>query len=145
MLKKLNKRQWAFIGLALLVFASTKLILIKWYLDHREEARPAVLDVKCDPGKASCALPGGGAVSFVTPPARDKAFVIRLSGVGDTAPQASFAMRDMDMGFNRYTFVRDAQGWNATVTLPACVSGGRDWLMTLTANGREYRLPLTAE
>ncbi|GGY27148.1 hypothetical protein [Paludibacterium paludis] len=144
-MKKLNKRQWAFIGLALLVFASTKLILIKWYLDHRDESAsptvPAIL--VCSPAKAACALPDGGTVAFATAPARDTPFVVTVSGTGKEAPAASFAMRDMDMGFNRYRFVRQGADWSARVTLPACVSGGRDWIMTLTIDGRDVQVPLT--
>jgi len=41
-------------------------------------------------------------------------------------------MVDMNMGFNLYTLRPDSDGvFRAKVTLPACVSGRRDWVMTV--------------
>jgi len=41
-------------------------------------------------------------------------------------------MVDMNMGFNLYTLRPDSDGvFRAQVTLPACVSGRRDWVMTV--------------
>jgi hypothetical protein len=62
------------------------------------------------------------------------------------AVQASFAMKDMDMGFNLYTLHSDPQGvFRARVTLPVCVSGRRDWFMILDIDGRKISLPFVTE
>ncbi len=46
--------------------------------------------------------------------------------------EARFTMEGMDMGFNLYTLRPDDQGvLRATVTLPICVTGRRDWNMIL--------------
>ncbi len=60
--------------------------------------------------------------------------------------QASFAMKDMDMGFNLYTLRPDPQGvFRARVTLPVCVSGRRDWVMILDVDGHKISLPFVTE
>ncbi len=60
--------------------------------------------------------------------------------------QASFTMEGMDMGFNLYTLRRDAEStWRAQVTLPVCVSGQRDWIMTLDIDGRQLRVPFVSQ
>ncbi len=58
--------------------------------------------------------------------------------------QASFTMEGMDMGFNLYTLRPDAAGvFRARVTLPVCVTGRRDWVMTLDIDGRRLALPFS--
>lgn len=60
--------------------------------------------------------------------------------------RASFTMEGMDMGFNLYTLRPDAQGvFRARVTLPVCVSGRRDWRMTLEVDGRRLIVPFVTE
>jgi hypothetical protein len=60
--------------------------------------------------------------------------------------QASFAMKDMDMGFNLYTLKPDPQGgFRARVTLPVCVSGRRDWVMILDLDGQKISVPFVTE
>jgi len=50
--------------------------------------------------------------------------------------EARFTMEGMDMGFNLYTLRPDDQGvLRATVTLPICVTGRRDWHMILDVAG----------
>ena len=56
------------------------------------------------------------------------------TGVQNVAQKAEarFTMEGMDMGFNLYTLRPDDQGvLRATVTLPICVTGRRDWHMIL--------------
>lgn len=58
--------------------------------------------------------------------------------------QASFTMEGMDMGFNLYTLRPDPQGvYRARITLPVCVSGRRDWRMTLEILGAHEKFRLT--
>lgn len=60
--------------------------------------------------------------------------------------QASFTMEDMNMGFNLYTLRVDKDGlFRARVTLPVCVSGRRDWVMTLDIDGRRLAVPFVTE
>lgn len=67
---------------------------------------------------------------------------------------ASFTMQGMDMGLNRYRLtpqtndIRDYGIWIANVTLPVCMQGRGNWVMTLemdTAMGKEqYQLTFTS-
>ncbi len=60
--------------------------------------------------------------------------------------QASFTMEGMDMGFNLYTLHADKEGvFRGRVTLPVCVSGRRDWVMTLDIDGRRVTVPFVTE
>lgn len=63
-----------------------------------------------------------------------------LSGLDVESVHAYFLMRGMDMGFNRYRFVRDGDHWRAVVTLPVCVSGRRDWVMVMESPRLRYQL-----
>lgn len=65
---------------------------------------------------------------------------------GARSVEASFTMEGMDMGFNLYTLRPDAQGvFRANVTLPVCVTGRRDWLMTIRIDGRALVVPFVTE
>lgn len=138
-----KQRKWLALGGALLLLAGVKFGLIYYWYGQRLPVKPQPL--ACGAGQLSCALPGGGAWRFVSAPVHGKPFEIRLQGVAAReTPQVEFNMADMDMGFNRYTFVRDGADWKATVTLPLCVSGSRDWLATLNLDGKRYLLPFSA-
>lgn len=60
--------------------------------------------------------------------------------------QASFTMEGMDMGFNLYTLRADKDGvFRGRVTLPVCVTGRRDWVMTLDIDGMRLAVPFVTE
>lgn len=60
--------------------------------------------------------------------------------------QATFTMEGMDMGFNLYTLRADKEGvFRGRVTLPVCVSGRRDWVMTLDIDGHRLAVPFVTE
>ncbi|AXE32534.1 hypothetical protein DK842_03140 [Chromobacterium phragmitis] len=135
-----KQRKLLLLGVALLLFAALKAGLIFWYL-HNKPAEPAARTLSCDVAGGACALPGGGALRFSARPSHGQPFEIRLDGVAaDAAPTADFTMPGMDMGFNRYTFIRDGDGWKARVILPMCVSGSRDWQVELRLGKEAYRL-----
>ena len=58
-----------------------------------------------------------------------------------TAPAAQevyveLQMQGMDMGSSRYRLLGQANGeWRASITLPACVTGRRDWTMVVEVDG----------
>jgi hypothetical protein len=73
-------------------------------------------------------------------------FEVWLKAPGAHTVEASFTMQGMDMGFNRYTLRPDAAGvFRTRVTLPVCVSGRRDWLMTLTVDGHTLSVPFVTQ
>jgi hypothetical protein len=73
-----------------------------------------------------------------------KPIQVWLKAPGAKKVEARFTMEGMDMGFNLYTLRPDPQGvFRANVTLPVCVSGRRDWTMTLMVDGSELAVPFT--
>jgi hypothetical protein len=108
------------------------------------------LSADCQPEQGCTAMAEGLTVQvrFDTPARALKPFPISLKIDSDNTVEAvlaSFSMRDMDMGLNRYRLGRDANGdWHGTVTLPICVSGRSDWIAAfeMTAAQRRYRLQI---
>lgn len=137
----MSRRQWLMLGAVLLAFGLVKLTLVGWYLQRR--AAPTVPEqIDCPAMAGRCELPGGVRLLFLDAPSEGHAFTLAIEGDATGEPSAEFSMRSMDMGFNRYRFVRANGRWEARVTLPACVSGRHDWLMTLQLDGRQLRIPL---
>ena len=60
---------------------------------------------------------------------------------------ASFRMKDMDMGPNRFPLAKQADGsWRADgVYLPFCASGRRDWIVEWQADGRRFQAAFATE
>ena len=79
---------------------------------------------------------------FSAPPSGLHPFTLQLQAAGAHEIYASFIMRSMDMGFNRYHLLPSGAGnWQAQVLLPVCVSGRRDWVLTLTIDGKQAEIP----
>ncbi len=75
-----------------------------------------------------------------------KPFQLTVNAPGARKVQAQFTMASMDMGFNLYSLRPDAQGgFRARIVLPVCVSGRRDWVMSLEIDGRRIDLPFVTE
>lgn len=73
-------------------------------------------------------------------------FEVWVRAAGAHRVQATFTMEGMDMGFNLYTLRADQEGvFRGRVTLPVCVSGRRDWVMTLDIDGRQLAVPFVTE
>ena len=66
--------------------------------------------------------------------------LVFLDGQSIQNVHAGFAMRGMEMGFNRYQLIKTTDAkWVAEVTLPLCVQGRSDWEMTLIIVGAEQQ------
>ena len=116
--------------------------------DNELPATPLQIGASCDveagciasAADVSLRLSMGPGLRVLTP------FPLNIEVQGDQSVDsvtASFAMQGMDMGMNRYQLVNDgAQRWFANVTLPVCVSGRSDWILTLEvlAGGRRFTL-----
>lgn len=73
-------------------------------------------------------------------------FQIWVEAAGTDKVEARFTMEGMDMGFNLYTLRADSQGvYRATVTLPVCVTGRRDWVMLLDVDKTRLSVPFVTE
>lgn len=84
-------------------------------------------------------------LTFSSQPAPMEPFDLRVTAAAAKSVSAEFQMVGMDMGFNRYDLHRAAANdFTAQVTLPACVSGRRDWILTLEIDGSRYAIPFQA-
>jgi hypothetical protein len=73
-------------------------------------------------------------------------FQVRVEAPGAGNVEARFSMEGMDMGFNLYALRADKPGvFQASVTLPVCVSGRRDWIMHLTVDGTPLTVPFVTD
>jgi hypothetical protein len=75
-----------------------------------------------------------------------KPFAIWVKAPGAGKVEARFTMEGMDMGFNLYTLRQDGNGvFRVTATLPICVTGRRDWILTLDIDGMGVAVPFVTE
>ena len=61
-----------------------------------------------------------------------------------------FAMKNMEMGLNRYRLIQEKQSgdWQAEVTLPVCIQGRSDWNMLIEIDGdvlQRFQVPFSAK
>jgi len=111
--------------------------------------RPATaVAVSCADPLTGCTFDHRGTAArlrFSSQPAPLEAFELSVRAPGAGRISAELQMSDMDMGFNRYDLRPAPDGaFGATVTLPACVSGRRDWVLFLDIDGTRYVLPFSA-
>lgn len=112
----------------------------------------ADLTVRPDPGcdlqhrACAAALPGGGRVELsigprpipILTPLRVDALV---EGVVANRVEVDFAGETMNMGYNRVELARAGAGRHAgEASLPICVSGGMNWIVTLLVETDRQRI-----
>ena len=134
---KLTRQQLALIAVLLIAFALLKGGLIWWYLHHKNQPE-APIPVSCPNLQAGCQLPDGSLLRLDRVPQAATPFGLTLSQLEGKPPTIVFSMRDMDMGFNRYQLLAHDKDWQATITLPVCVTGSRQWQMTLQYQDKSY-------
>lgn len=100
--------------------------------------------INCTEPTAGCTFMHDGLTAtlrFSARPEALKPFVLSISARRLRRASVSFQMADMDMGFNRYELLQDAEGnWTAQVTLPVCTVSRGGWVAELTLDGRPYTL-----
>ena len=127
----------------LLVVALVAIAVAGWWLKRPAEA----VAVPCADPLAGCAFSHRDAtvtVLFSTQPVPLEAFELTVSAPNAVKISAEFQMVGMDMGFNRYDLHPGSSGvFVSKVTLPVCISGRRDWMLTLDLDGSRYALPFS--
>lgn len=104
---------------------------------------PETIPVSCNNPIGGCRLTENLELRFLQPPSVMQPFDLEVISTGADI-HASFQMRGMEMGLNRYRLLREANKWRARVMLPACVQGRHDWLLRLEVDGTTYEIPFTA-
>ncbi len=125
------KNKWLALGLPLLIVAAAAVVVWR----DAETPPPVAIDLPCPTPATGCTARIGDRSVTVGLDDKLKAlqpFQVWVKAPGAGQVQASFTMLDMNMGFNLYTLRPDKDGvFRAQVTLPACVSGRREWVMTV--------------
>ena len=138
-----TKKFWPF----LLLLVPLLLALVLPRLIGREAGGP-VPAAQCPDPVRGCrvAFPSGAAeVRFSPAPVPLKPFDLVVKAPAAKRVVADFSMQGMDMGSNRYTLQRAADGaWHGKVVLPVCVSGTSNWNLTLELDGEQLRIPFVA-
>jgi len=121
--------------------------VVVWLNADRQDR--SALGVACPDLVAGCAARVAGRDVRARADAPIKAlrpFELWVEAAGAQRVEARFSMEGMDMGFNLYVLRAEAPGvFRARVTLPVCVSGSRNWLMTLDLDGTRLVLPFVTE
>jgi hypothetical protein len=127
----------------LLVIALVAVAVAGYWLKRPGEAIP----ISCADPLAGCRFIHRGApasVRFLTQPVALEAFGLSVTVANARKISAEFQMIRMDMGFNRYDLHPGKPGaFSASITLPVCVSGQRDWMLYLDIDGMRYALPFS--
>ena len=101
--------------------------------------KQAISVTPCSSLVQGCAVELGAekvSVKTNTIPVPLKPFTLSISASSARAVNVVLQMQGMDMGVNRYRLLREPNGeWRATITLPVCISGRRDWLMIVELDG----------
>lgn len=121
------------------------LLLMLWLPPLWLKEQP--VEIACPDIVAGCRSPQAGLkVQFDRRPRPMQEFHVLVELSGAREVHASFSMRDMEMGLNRYRLLPDGPArWRAGVMLPACVQGRQDWLMVLEVDGRRYQIPFASD
>lgn len=131
-------------GVLLLVFAAVKLIALDWWRQQQPQARQAECRVT-----QGCTLPNGAYVKFSDKVEAKQPFDIVLKNVPEGVQDVtvSFSMKDMDMGFNRFTVRRQNDGtWAARqIRLPVCVENRHDYLADIRIDGEVFQTAFSAQ
>jgi hypothetical protein len=127
----------------LLVVALVAVAVAGYWLKRPAEA----IAVQCANPLMGCAFIHRGtpvSVRFLTQPVALEAFGLSVTAANARKISAEFQMVSMDMGFNRYDLRPGKPGeFAASITLPICVSGRRDWMLYLDIDGMRYALPFS--
>lgn len=106
--------------------------------------RAEVAVVPCASLTAGCAVMLNGQALQVrtdASPAPLQSFEVSVQVARAREVALEFNMQGMEMGPNRYRLSQHDGYWRGRVTLPACVSGRRDWRMIVEVDGRRVALP----
>ena len=147
MMTKQNKYKWLLAAGLLLSFAELKVAMLGWWQSRQPEKGAAT--VQCDVLAQGCPFLRGATLRLRGLTSVKSAFAIEAAGVPSDVQSlsASFRMDGMEMGFNRFDLVKQADGsWRADkVYLPLCTAGRHDWVVVWQADGAAFQAAFKTE
>ena len=118
------------------------LLLALLYACHSPEK--STIPVECADLLHGCTMADKLTLQFSSPPSALTAFDLVVKAGASRDIHATFKMKGMQMGENRYRLVFENGVWKAKVLLPVCVQGRRDWLLLLDVDGQQYVVPFVS-
>lgn len=74
-----------------------------------------------------------------------QAFTLTVRAPGARQVHAQFQMQGMEMGAGRYALAAQTPDtFNASINLPVCVTGRRDWKLYLQIDARRFEMPFSS-
>lgn len=109
-----------------------------------DRTRPEAAPVVCADLVKGCRV-GQVTVQTDLPPTAMQQFSLLVDAPGATEVHADLNMVEMDMGPNRYRLLPRNGRFVAAVTLPMCVSGRAEWLLSLEVDGKPLKLQFATQ
>jgi hypothetical protein len=118
-----------------MIMIAVSWLLGRWLQSGHVETVERAQAIICNPAEQPCEAKFSDTtvtLHFEQPPTALQSFGVGLVASVDISQAfIEFHMKDMEMGPNRVTLNKTADGWHADAILPVCVSGRRDWIARL--------------
>ncbi|MDK4685540.1 hypothetical protein QDY71_03100 [Kingella negevensis] len=129
------------IATCFLGFAGVKWAAVHWQNQQQAQQPAARVQAACEVAKQGCPFLQQAVFRLQGVRNHNTPFQIVAENVPENVQQisVSFQMTGMDMGFNRFDLVRQANGlWLADkVYLPICAAERHDWIVLWTVDGTQ--------
>lgn len=126
----MNNRQKIALACGLLLFALLKVAAVHWW-QQGQNAHIVQVQAACNVTDGGCPFLDGATLYLIGVGNAKTPFTIEVRHVPPhvRSIRASFQMKNMEMGFNRFELQKvDETTWRvSSVYLPLCVEGRNDW------------------
>ena len=137
----MNNRQKIALACGLLLLALLKVAAAYWW-QQRQNAPAAQVQVACKVTDGGCPFLDGATLHLIGVGNAKTPFTIEARHVPPHVQSisASFHMKNMEMGFNRFELQKmDETTWRvSSVYLPLCVQGRNDWQIDWQADEQSF-------
>ena len=137
----MNNRQKIPLACGLLLFALLKVAAAYWW-QQRQNAPAAQVQAACKVTDGGCPFLDGATLHLIGVGNAKTPFTIEARHVPShvRSIRASFQMKNMEMGFNRFELQKmDETTWRvSSVYLPLCVQGRNDWQIDWQADEQSF-------
>lgn len=131
----MTNQQKIILAVGLIAFALIKVSLLMWWQNRQP---PTQATSACEVAVTGCPFGEQGRLRLVGVGDNRTPFQIRAENVPANTQRitASFSMKNMDMGFNRFELIKQGDGvWVADkVHLPMCSQTRHDWFIEWTVD-----------
>lgn len=137
----MNNRQKIALACGLLLFALLKVAAAYWW-QQRQNAPAVQAQAACNVTDGGCPFLDGATLHLIGVGNAKTPFTIEARHVPPHVQsiRASFQMKNMEMGFNRFELQKmDETTWRvSSVYLPLCVQGRNDWQIDWQADEQSF-------